>query len=98
MNFYSNRNYQSTIYFLKLINPLKFAKPIKCQCCPHIETSQLICTANQLAGFYMRITLALNGLIQEMKFRNKPSQPVFTCSKLTIETLDQGVKYVQSYQ
>ena len=27
--------------------------PIKRQCCPHIETSQLICTANQLTGFYM---------------------------------------------
>ena len=24
------------------------------------------------------------------------SQPVFTCSKLTIETLEQGVKYVKS--
>ena len=24
------------------------------------------------------------------------TQPVFTCSKLTIETLEQGVKYVQS--
>ena len=24
--------------------------------CPHIETSQLICTANQLTGFYMRAT------------------------------------------
>ena len=24
------------------------------------------------------------------------SQPAFTCSKLTIETLEQGVKYVQS--
>ena len=23
-------------------------QPIKCQCCPHIETSQLICYANQL--------------------------------------------------
>ena len=37
----------------------------KCQCCPHIETSQLICTANQLTGFYMRATLALNGLIKD---------------------------------
>ena len=27
-----------------------------------------------------------------------PSQPVITCSKLTIETLEQGVKYVQSLQ
>ena len=26
----------------------------------------------------------------------KHSQPAFTCSKLTIETLEQGVKYVQS--
>ena len=25
-------------------------------------------------------------------------QPAFTCSKLTIETLEQGVKYVQSLQ
>ena len=24
------------------------------------------------------------------------SQPAFTCSKLTIETVEQGVKYVQS--
>ena len=27
---------------------------------------------------------------------NLPSQPAFTCSNLTIETLEQGVKYVQS--
>ena len=39
-----------------------FHEPIKCQCCPHIETSQLICWANQLTGFYKRTTLALNGL------------------------------------
>ena len=26
----------------------------------------------------------------------KLTQPAFTCSKLTIETLEQGVKYVQS--
>ena len=37
-------------------------QPIKCQCCPHIETRQLICTANQLTGFYMWVTQALNGL------------------------------------
>ena len=29
--------------------------------CPHIETSQLICFENQLTGFYMRATLAVNG-------------------------------------
>ena len=38
-----------------------FNQSIKCQCCPHTETTQLICTANQLTGFYMRVTLALNG-------------------------------------
>ena len=26
----------------------------------------------------------------------KPPQPAFTCPKLTIETLEQGVKHVQS--
>ena len=36
---------------------------IKYQCYPHIETSQLICTANQLTGSYMRATLSLNGLM-----------------------------------
>ena len=30
----------------------------------HIETSQLICTANQLTGFYMMATLEFNELIQ----------------------------------
>ena len=30
------------------------------------------------------------------KNKNKQTQPAFTCSKLTIETLKQGVKYVQS--
>ena len=32
------------------------------QCCSHIETSQLICIANQLTGFYRRPTLAFNEL------------------------------------
>ena len=35
---------------------------IKSQCSPHIETSQLICTANQLICFYTEATLAFNGL------------------------------------
>ena len=30
---------------------------------PHIETSQLICCANQLTGFCMGATLAFNGLM-----------------------------------
>ena len=35
---------------------------IKCQCCPHIETSQLTCTENQWTGFYIRETMTFNGL------------------------------------
>ena len=30
------------------------------------------------------------------QFNVKAAQPAITCSKLTIETLEQGVKYVQS--
>ena len=38
----------------------------------HIETSQLICYANQLTGFYMMATLAFNGL-NTGKLANKVS-------------------------
>ena len=31
-------------------------------------------------------------------FNNKPSQPAFTELHLTIETLEQSVKYIQSYR
>ena len=48
----------------------------KCLCCPNVETSQLIYTANQLTSFYMRVTLAFNGLIKlsfhrSFKYGNK---------------------------
>ena len=33
---------------------------------PYLETSQLICTANQLTGFYLRATVALNGLMTQL--------------------------------
>ena len=49
------RGSESKTYFI--------SQPIKRQCCPHKETSPLICSANQLTGFYMRAKLALNGLI-----------------------------------
>ena len=41
--------------------------PIKSQCCPHIEKSQLICRANKLTGFYMRTTVTLNGLSNDSR-------------------------------
>ena len=38
------------------------SKPFNGQCPSHIETSQLICRANQLTGFYVRGTLTIKGL------------------------------------
>ena len=37
-------------------------QPLNNQCPSNIETSQLICRENQLAGFYMRGTLVVKGL------------------------------------
>ena len=55
---------QSSAYLRTLVlGSRSIYKPIKCQCCRHIETSQLICIANQFAGFYVRATLAFNGPI-----------------------------------
>ena len=39
--------------------------PINCWCCPYIETSQLICRANQLTGFYMTVTVVFNELTSQ---------------------------------
>ena len=36
---------------------------MKRQSCHPIETSQIICIANQLTGFYMMATLAFNELV-----------------------------------
>ena len=42
-----------------------FKDCIKSQSCHHIESSQLICRANQLTGFYMMVTLAFNELTKQ---------------------------------
>ena len=51
------------------ISRLMFSEfnPLNAKCCPHIETSQLICKANQLTRFYVRATLVFNGL-SELSF------------------------------
>ena len=51
------------LFMTKKLQRKFILKPIKYQCCPHIETSQLICCANQLTGFYIRAPMALNELI-----------------------------------
>ena len=58
----SLRSQDISIFVMTFPSCRKTAEPIKCQCCPHIETSQLICFADQLTGFNMRTTLELNGL------------------------------------
>ena len=40
----------------------------------HIETSQLICRANQLADFYVRGTLIVKGLMNFSKFEGVYNQ------------------------
>ena len=43
-----------------------------------METSQLICCANQLTDFYMRATLALNGLMfQQTMVKNASTHSPF---------------------
>ena len=56
--------------FLTFLHPL-IVWLIKCQCYPHIGTSQLVCCANELTGFYMKITLTLNGLSSVVSLVNQ---------------------------
>ena len=42
------------------------------------------------------LDLCFNGEFAKYTAQGLTSQPAFTCSKLTIETLEQGVEYVQS--
>ena len=49
--------------FLNTAQKIKISiNSFKRQSCHHIETSQLVCRANQLTGFYMMATLAFNEL------------------------------------
>ena len=54
-----------------------------------VETSLLIYISNQVTVFCMMETLVLSGL-------KSLSRSAFIFSKLTIVTLEQGIKYVQS--
>ena len=46
----------------------------------------------------MIIQMSVDKFLLQMtnQLQTVQTQPAFTCSKLTIETLEQGVKYVQS--
>ena len=54
----------------------------------HVETCLLIYISNQVTVFYMMETLVLSGL-------KSLSRSAFTFSKLTIETLEQGVNMLK---
>ena len=60
---FSTSRYRTKFYRSrsKLKNNVK-VNPLNASVFSHIETSQLICFSNQLIGFYMRATLAFNGL------------------------------------
>ena len=56
------KNYSSS-FPISAAKALYDIKPFNGQCSHYIETSQLICIANQLTGFYMMGTLAVKGLM-----------------------------------
>ena len=63
------------------------------------KNTQYCCLLFLLRSCQTAISFALpstNLLISEKLDIRPASQPAFTCSQLTIETLEQGVKYVQS--
>ena len=61
-------------------------KPTKCHCCLQIETCQLICSINQLTGFYMRATLAFNGL-KMSQWRRWWHDPLHICHSVHANNL-----------
>ena len=82
---------------------------IKRQSCHHVETNQLICIANQLPGFYMKATFAFNELMLtslkryqyfrawNIKQSSILTQLLFTCTKSTMETSEQSMKFGQTW-
>ena len=66
-------------FFCKKISVNHMSKPFNDQWFLHIGTSQLICRADQLTGFYMRVTLIVKGLkfwkIDEKSRRSSPPYP-----------------------
>ena len=65
------------------------------------QITYLGCIVDETISSKPRSYKTTNKIISRLNFLLKkniflPPQPAFTCSKLTIETLEQGVKYVQS--
>ena len=58
------------IFFVTIRQLLRYSAVLRFQKsrCHHIETSQLICSANRLTGFYMMAILAFNELNEDWIF------------------------------
>ena len=57
------------------------------KCPSHIETSQLICSANQLTGFYIRTLLVVKGLRKQQELVFRSSCPEASWIKALLECL-----------
>ena len=62
------------------------------QCSHHIETSQLICIANQLTGFYIIKTLVVKGLILRVPCTSAKFQFRYT---VIAEVFQNHIKHVR---
>ena len=65
--------------------------------CLQTVTAKIILTPKFLKTTLLcpRMLESLVTFLEALQSGENTSQPAFTCSKLTIETLEQGVKYVQ---
>ena len=73
------------IYELNLFKPV--FKLIKRQSCHHIESSQLICTTNQLTGFYVMATSAFKKLnLNQIGERYYHEHSWHYCTRISQET------------
>ena len=56
-----------TALFEISLNTKHSSKPLTTSVAHYTETSQLICRANQLTGFYLRETLVIRGLMAAVR-------------------------------
>ena len=73
--------FQNTFFCEHLKAAASVFSPVTFLCCPHIETCQLICRVNQFTGYYMRATLALNGLSNDSRV-SKSSEGLMSAFKV----------------
>ena len=63
---------------------------------PEFQSERILTIISYDSKSYLNIGFLLLSIIHVVSEINELSRSAFTCSKLTTETLEQGVKYVQS--